>query len=179
MRKELKDLTEKDYWVYGITESDFDYTISLVRNLIQARSEQYERKAESVRASSDHADDVLDDVAYYKNTENLYLWQFSLWRLQGLIEAVISHQLIIKQCTKKLFGLKHKLNELKRCGYTVEQDEIDELLLWASLRNAISHAPPEQHRPVIMGEADIVEYCEFIRSLYVRWKNESPNPSQV
>ncbi len=44
MRDQLKDLTEKDYWVYGITASDFDHSIELVREMIEARDEQYEKE---------------------------------------------------------------------------------------------------------------------------------------
>ena len=139
MRDRLKDLTEKDYWVYGISESDFDHAISLVREMIDARTEQYERKAAKVRAESpDVADDILDDVAYYRYTDNQYLWQFALWRLQGLIEAVIVHQLIEVEGSKKLFGLKAKLEALQTHGYSIEQGEIDELILWANLRNGLS-----------------------------------------
>ncbi len=173
MRDQLKNLTEKDYWVYGIKDSDFDHAIALVQEMIDARNEQYEKEAARVRAESpDVAEDILDDVAYYRYTDDQYLWQFSLWRLQGLIEAVIAHQLIEAKNTKKLFGLKAKLEALQEFGYSIEQHEIDELLLWASLRNALSHAPPEQYRPAPLREEDIVEYHQFIKGLHLRWQKE-------
>ncbi len=126
MRAQLKNLTEKDYWVYGITESDFDHAIDIVREMIDARTEQYKTEEALVRAESpDVADDILDDVAYYRYTDNQYLWQFSLWGLQGLIEAVIAHQLVETANTKKLFGLKAKLKALHGFGYSVAQQEID------------------------------------------------------
>ncbi len=110
MRDRLKKLTEKDYWVYGIRDSDFDHVIALSREMIDARNEQYEKEATRVRVESpDVADDILDDVAHYRYTDNQYLWQFSLWRLQGLLEAVIVHQLLKADSSKKLFGLKAKL----------------------------------------------------------------------
>lgn len=178
MRDQLKDLTEKDYWVYGITASDFDHSIELVREMIEARDEQYEKEAARVRATSpDFADDILDDVAYYRYTDNQYLWQFSLWRLQGLIEAVIAHQLVEVDNSKKLFGLKSKLEALHCFGYSITQSEIDELLLWANLRNAISHAPPEQYRPAPLREEDIVEYHAFVKGLYLRWQGEKASAS--
>lgn len=178
MRERLKGLTEKDYWVYGITESDFDHSITLVKEMIDARTEQYQKKARKIREenSEEIADEILDDVGYYVYTDNQYLWQFALWRLQGLIEAVIAHQLLKP---KKLFGLKSKLEALKDNGYTVEQEEIDELILWANLRNAISHAPPEQYRPTPIMEEDIIEYYKFVKKLYSRWQNEKPNETKV
>jgi len=180
VRDQLKDLTEKAYWVYGITEPDFDHAVALVRQMIDARNEQYEKEAAKVRAESpDVADDILDDVAYYRYTDNQYLWQFALWRLQGLIEAVMAHQLIDVGAGKKLFGLKAKLEALQSNGYTVKAEEIEELLLWANLRNALSHAPPEQYRPVPLREEDIVEYLAFVKELYLRWKNEKPDSHQA
>lgn len=38
MRDLLRDITEKKYWVYGITEPDFDHAVDLVRELIDAPS---------------------------------------------------------------------------------------------------------------------------------------------
>lgn len=62
MRDQLKELTEKDYWVYDITESDFDHAVNLIGEMIDARTEQYEKEAEKVRAEShDVAYDILDD----------------------------------------------------------------------------------------------------------------------
>ncbi|MCP4441140.1 MAG: hypothetical protein GY810_19620 [Aureispira sp.] len=173
MRELLRGLTEKDYWAYGIRESDFDHTIKLVREMINARTEQYGREAEKVREEQpDLADDILDDVAYYKYIDNQYLWQFALWRLQGLIEAVIAHQLVENGHSKKLFGLKAKLEAIKKQGYSITEDEISELILWANLRNAISHAPPEEYRPTPLTEDDIMEYFNFVKELYLRWSNE-------
>ncbi len=69
MRDNLKNLTERDYWIYGISKSDFDHVVTLVRDLIDARSEQYQMKAKKVRSENpDVADDILDDVAYIIHT---------------------------------------------------------------------------------------------------------------
>ena len=180
MRDRLKNLTEKDYWVYGITEPDFDHAIDVVREMIDARAEQYKTEEARVRLESpDVADEILDDVAYYRYTDNQYLWQFSLWRLQGLIEAVIAHQLVQTSNTKRLFGLKDKLEALQSLGYTIDQQEIDELLLWAGLRNALSHSPPEQYRPTPLCEDDIVEYHSFVKGLYLRWQKEKVSTSVI
>lgn len=180
MRDQLRDLTEKEYWVYGITEPDFDHAVDLVREMIEARTEQYEKEEAKVRAESpDVADDILDDVAYYRYTDNQYLWQFALWRLQGLIEAVMAHQLIDFDAGKRLFGLKAKLKAIQSVGYTVSAEEIEELLLWGNLRNSLSHGPPEQYRPAPLWEEDIVEYLEFVKGLYIRWQKEKPYVRKV
>jgi len=172
VREQLKELTEEDYWVYGITEDDFEHSVSLVREMIDARTEQYEKEAAKIRAESpDVADDILDDIAYYSYTDNQYLWQFALWRLQGLIEAVIAHQLI-ENNGQRLFGLRAKLEALRHNGYSISTEEMEELILWANLRNSISHAPPEQYRPVPLREEDIMEYQTFIKKLYDRWQKE-------
>ena len=175
MRDQLRDLTEKDYWVCGITEADFDHIVDLVRELIGARIEQHEKEMERDWAKSPDAVDTFSDVvAYYMYTDNQYLWHFALWRLQGLIEAVIAHQLIEGKGSKKLFGLKAKLEELQRSGYSITAVEIGELILWANLRNAISHAPPERGNPGPLREEDIVEYHGFVKELYLRWQQERP-----
>jgi len=180
VRGQLKNLTEKAYWVYGIADPDFDHAVALVREMIDARDEQYEKEAATARAENpDVADDILDDVAYYRYTDNQYLWQFALWRLQGLIEAIIAHQLINSGAEQKLFGLKAKLEALQSNGYTVTDEEIEELLLWANLRNALSHAPPERFRPGPLMEEDVVEYLAFVKALYFRWKNEKPDSHQA
>jgi len=180
MREQLKNLTESDYWVYGISEGDFDHAVDLVKAMIDARTEQYEREAKQIREENpEDAEDILDDVGYYRYTDNQYLWQFCLWRLQGLIEAVIAHQLIQVKTSKKLFGLKAKLEVLMKAGYSISSDEIDELILWADLRNALSHAPPEQYRPAPIREEDIIEYQKFVKSLFCRWQNQKPKRSKA
>ena len=174
MRDQLKNLTEDDYWVYGITEPDFDHVVELVREMIDARTEQYKVQEAKIRLENPEAvDDILDDVAYYRYTDNQYLWQFALWRLQGLTEAVIAHQLVKTGNTKKLLGLKSKLEALGKLCYSINQQETDELLLSANLRNAVSHAPPEQFRPVPMTENDIIEYQTFVKERYLRWQKEN------
>ena len=173
MRDRLKNISESDYWVYGISEDDFDHTVNIVDGAINARTEQYQKKAAKIRKEHpDTADEILDDIAYYHYTDDQYLWHFCLWRLQGLLEAVIVHQLIKNDRSKNLFGLRSKLEALEESGFTISALEKEELLLWANLRNAFSHAPPEQYRPTGLNEDDIFEYQQFIKCLYHRWKNE-------
>lgn len=174
MRKQLQGLTEKDYWVYGIQDTDFDYTLTLIKDMLDARKEQYLEEETRIRKSNSDSE-ILSDISYYKYIGNQYLWQFALWRLQGLIEAVISYQLLEIRGSEKLFGLKSKLLALKENGYSIKKEEVDELMLWANLRNAISHAPPEQYNPTSLGEEDIIEYSNFLKTLYLRWKKEKIN----
>jgi len=162
LKEHSRVLTEKDYGVHGITESDFDHSISSVKEMIDTRSEQYQRKAQNIREINDEeiANDFFDDVSYYIYTDTQYLWQFTLWRLQGLIEAIITYQLMV---SKKLFALESKLEARKKNDYDIEKEEINELVLWANLRNIILHAPPEQYRLTpIIGE-NIIYYYQFIK----------------
>lgn len=43
--------------------------------------------------------------------------------------------------------------------------EFDQLLEWGNLRNALSHFPPEQFRPLNLNEKDIQEYIDLLESV--------------
>jgi len=170
VREQLRSLSEEDYWVYGVTAGDFPHAISLVREMIAARDEQWQRHEAQVRAENPYdAEDILDDPAFYRYTNNQFLWAFSIWRLQGLLEAVICYQLLDPKQGAKLFGLRAKLDAAREAGAELTEEEYDELILWGNLRNAISHAPPEIFRPAPIREQDAVEYHDFVVSLYERW----------
>ena len=112
----------------------------------------------------------MDDVAYYTYMDNQFLWQFALWRLQGLFEAAIVHKLINNK-SAKLMGFKQLLIEIQK-NYSITKKEIQELLLWANVRNSISHSPPEQHGSIVVTEEDIIEYLTLVKKLYIRWQRE-------
>lgn len=170
MRGDFEKLTEEEYRVYGVKKSDFEYTINLVREVIQDRRELYEQREEVIRKESpDVCEDILDDINYYRYLDDQFLWQFALWRLQGLFEAVIVHQLSISGNAHKLRGLASKINALSAAGYEISKSEKESLMNWAKLRNALSHAPPEQFRPIPIGERDISEYWELLDCLIRRW----------
>lgn len=176
MRDSLKEITEQSYWVYGITERDLHHAVELVQEIIEDRTKQWERYARKVKKENpDHADDILDDPGYYLGIDNLFLWTFSLWRLQGLIEAVITFKLLDHTTSKRPNGFKAKLVALRKAGYTLSDSEYDELIHWAKLRNALTHAPPEVYRPVLLMESDIIEYRELLEKLYLRWIGEKDN----
>lgn len=173
MREILKDLSENSYWINGIKEGDFYHAVDVVKEMVEARNLEYQGIEKKTRSESPElADDILDDVAYYRYTDNQYLWHFVLWRLQGLLEAVIVHK-FLNEKKGKLIGLNKKLIALQKIGwYSINADEIKELKLWAKLRNSFSHAPPEQYRPTPLMQDDVIEYQNLVLRLYRRWKSE-------
>ena len=75
MRGDLEKLTEEEYRVYGVKKSDFEYTINLVREVIQDRRELYEQREEVIRKESpDVCEDILDDINYYRYLDDQFLW---------------------------------------------------------------------------------------------------------
>lgn len=175
MRPELRGLTERDYWVYGVRPWDFDHTVELVRSFVHARFELFRQEAEATRAGASNpewADEVLDDPAYYTYIDAQYAWQFCLWRLQGILEGIISRTLLRRTAATPTLGLKARLKSLRRAGYTLSKAEEAELLDWAALRNALSHAPPERYRPGPLTEEDALEYRDLARGLAERWYEE-------
>lgn len=172
MRDHLKRAVEQGYWIYGISEQDFVYTVELIQQVVDLRIEKHQAYVEEVRQSDpDNSDDILDDVAHYNYVDDQHLWQHALVRLQGLLEGVMTSEFTNLAEGKKLFGLASKIQAVVTEGYTLAEDEKAELLLWGDLRNAIAHAPPEQFRPVIM-KADVLEYLELSLGLYRRWRDE-------
>ncbi len=87
--------------------------------------------------------------------------------MQGILEGIISTKLLPENL--KLFGLKTRLDAIKDAGYVIAPDEEKELEKWSKLRNALSHCPPEQHRPATLLESDLIEYRDFIAPLLERW----------
>jgi hypothetical protein len=172
MRDYLKRVADEGYWVYGITEDDFAYTVDLIQQVVDLRTEKHQAYVEEVRQRDPEcADDILDDVAYYKYVDEQHLWQHALVRLQGLIEAVMTNEFANLSEGVQLFGLASKIRAVTAEGYSISEGEKSELLSWGKLRNAFAHAPPEQYRPVLRKE-DVTEYQEFVLTLYRRWKGE-------
>ena len=173
MRDELKKLTEKDYWVYGLSQDDFDYTIRIATTLIQ--NNQIGLQAEIEKAKIDYPDkniwcEIQSDLANYEWVKEQYLWQFCLWRLQGIFESLIVYSFLPEPPSERLIGMKVKLRAAREAGFQLEPEEYEELLLWAELRNAISHAPPEQYRPAPITREDIDEYVSLLKSICERWR---------
>ncbi len=177
MRDYLKNISESNYWIYGVKDSDFDHPITLVDKIILAREEQFNLEKQRMLLELNEIPDIEieSDLAYYIYMDNLFLWQFALWRLQGLFEAVITSQFVNTTNPNKLIGLKSKLLALTTKGYTLNDCEFNELIDWAKLRNALSHAPPEEYSPINLYREDVVEYQNLVKSLYSRWLIEKAN----
>jgi hypothetical protein len=177
MRSELRGLAESDYWLYGLSEEDFGYTLDLALRFVAARRRAYETYAAAVRLEQpESADDILDDVAHYTWVDMQYLWHFSLWRLQAILEGLIVHTFLKNASSGRLLGLKAKLDAMMNAGFRLESRDYEDLLAWAQLRNAFSHAPPEQYRPGPLTEADVREYLELANRVCTTWRQQQSLP---
>ena len=172
MRDSLKKLTEKDYWVYGLSQDDFDYTVEIATTFIQNNQKNLQAEIEQAKIDYPEEDiwcEIQSDLAHYAWVKEQYLWQFCLWRLQGIFESLIVYSFLPEPPKKKLIGMKAKLRAATEVGFQLKPEENEELLLWAELRNAISHAPPEKYRPLVMTKEDINEYVSLLKSICERW----------
>jgi hypothetical protein len=168
LRDELKNA---NWHVYGLSEADFDYTINLVETLIESRIKVARQERENLENDpSDAAGEILSDVRYYAWIEAQYLWHFCLWRLQAILEGMITNDFLKLDSDDKLLGLKARLDAMRSAGYSVPQQVYGELLLWANLRNALSHSPPEQFRPFGIDRKDIDEYLRLLKPLVANWR---------
>lgn len=175
MRLKLRNISEVDYWFYGLSERDFDYILRLTRDFIEARN--IKLQADIERAKQEHPDprihgEIISDFDYYVDIDTQYLWQFCLWRFQGILEGLITSSFLPKPETKSLFGLKSKLKAMQETGYTLDNSDYSELIDWANLRNALSHAPPEQYYPGPLQQSDVVEYKQLVQRLCNVWRTE-------
>jgi len=174
MRDRLKDF---NWHIHGLSEGDIDHIYEMVKKTIEDRNKILdEYKARVEIEDPEMAPDILDDICYYHGLQNLILWQFALWRLQGIFEGLmILKYLKDPSLSKKLIGLKAKLKKMKDSGYTLSSDDYDTLLEWGELRNALSHCPPEWYGYVDLFEADIQEYISLIKKVISTWESEEAN----
>jgi hypothetical protein len=173
VRDDLRGITEKDYWLYGLRESDLDYILRLADALVEARKTQINEECE--QAKEDYPDpsihgEIISDLSHYAWVDEQYIWQFCLGRFQGILEGLIVSEFLSYETDQFLPGLKSKLRAVRDEGYQIENSEYDELLEWAKLRNALSHAPPEQFRPGPLRRSDVVEYKQLIKSICATWR---------
>lgn len=173
MRDKLRKITEDDYRIYGLSDGDFGYTVELARGFAHAKRTVYELEAERVRAESpDLADDILDDVAHYSWIDTQYIWHFCLWRLQGVFEGLIVGKFLPLNSNRRLIGLKAKLDAARAAGHSLTDQDYEDLLAWANLRNALSHMPPEQYSPGLLEEEDLLEYQTLLERVCGVWAEE-------
>ncbi len=176
MRKELNNL---EWHIYGVSEKDYDYTFRLVKEIINHRQNQINEKIDSIKVcdnkenllndSKGITDEVISDLSYYNYVENLFLWHFGLWRLQGIFEGILKNEFFPN---KNLQGLKAKLNFVKKLEYVVFEEDFNELIEWGKLRNALSHNPPERYRPSGLREDDVKEYLGLIKRVTKNLKDQ-------
>lgn len=172
VRDELKQL---DYHVYGLAERDFDYFLDVVRRLQEAHLKRTEESIAHLRDDPD-AVEIVSDVAYYAWIDTVYLWEYALWRMQGIFEGIITKDFLAGPSSERreLHGLNAKLDALQRASYSVSTSDRTALLEWARLRNALSHVPPEPYRPVKLSESDLIEYRDLVVRLCTAWREENP-----
>lgn len=111
--------------------------------------------------------EFVADLLYYQNLENHYLWEFCLWRAQGIFEGIIVNNYL--KTKKRLPGLKAKLNEMEKAGWRLSSEIKDDLAEWSELRNALSHMPPEAYRPAFIQESDVEEYVLLVKRSLDIW----------
>ncbi len=156
MREELKNT---DWHTYGLSISDYDYTKRLIKEIIEDRNKQIETKTKKLEAKKiDY--EAISDLNYYAYIDNLFIWHFGIWRLQGIFEGIIKQEFFP---SKKLLGLKSKLDYTRKVSKKINQEDYNELLEWGKLRNALSHFPPEQYRPSLIQESDFNEYFILVK----------------
>jgi len=173
VREELKSLAEKDYYIYGLSEGDFDYTLNAVTKILDSFKGKIRAEIEQAKIDYPQEDiwcEIQSDLAHYAWVDEQLLWQFCLWRIQGIFEGLITHTFLPQPPKEGLFGLKKKLKTAKKAGFTLTEKEYDELIHWGNLRNALSHKPPEQCRPIPISKEDVIEYVGFIKSICVKWR---------
>jgi hypothetical protein len=165
MRAELLDF---DWHGFGLSFRDFEYTLRLIKNIMQDRIDHLPKKVEggvgydengNVVSGTEIEDEVIDDLAYYSWVDNFYVCHFGLWRLQGIFEGILKHEFGMPEY---LPGLKKKLDAVLKQGYKIDESHYDEILLWAKIRNALTHNPPEAYKPHGLTIDDISEYCDLV-----------------
>jgi len=176
MRPELKNFK---WFVYGLKERDFDYTLELIREIMEDRKVHLQKQLDEVVVygpegkpidkKSPDAADAYDDLIYYHHIGNEYLWHFGLWRLQGIFEGILKEMFFRD---KTLAGIFKKLQTVEDQGFKINGADKQELLDWASLRNALSHAPPEAYRPLALNEKDIKDYIRLVKRILGSLQNQ-------
>lgn len=165
MREELKNT---DWHTYGLSISDYDYTKRLINDLINDRNEQIKIKGKELEAKNIDSE-AISDLNYYAYVDNLFIWHFGIWRLQGIFEGILKQKFFPN---KNLLGLKSKLDFSRKITKKINQADYTELLEWGKLRNALSHFPPEQYRPSLIQESDFIEYLELVKRVTTELIND-------
>ena len=166
------DLKHPPAPVYGLCESDFDYVLRLAKKVVESHRSLSRSQTEGLLGDSTGGE-IASDIRHYAYIETVFLWEYALWRLQGVLEGLITTVFLPPMGEKPLLGLEAKLKAMETAGFTIEPEDRRELLAWAGLRNAISHEPPERYRPIGLQEQDIQEYADLLRMQCKRWRVEA------
>jgi hypothetical protein len=180
MRRSLQSATQADYFCYGLSLDDLDYTERLVNDFIDARKKDIARLNRAAKKKYPDPDihiEIISDNNHYAYVDEQYLWHFCIWRFQGILEGIILAD-ILDSPKKPLFGLKAKLEEIKKHGYLLREKDIEECLKWGRLRNAFSHSPPEQFRPIEIIPSDIKTYKVLIRRIVSTLQKQKENKAE-
>jgi hypothetical protein len=162
----LRDFLKNfDWHIYGLSIDDFDHTKSTISNIIDDRRSTIEIKVANLTERGIDSE-AEADVRYYSEIEHQNLWQFGIWRLQGIFEGILKQDFGIESR-----GLNNILKDAIEKGIGISETERIDLLEWGKLRNALSHFPPEKYRPSPLSESDFDEYLELVKNIIIRIKS--------
>ena len=155
MREELKTY---DWHVCNLSKSDIEYIVRTVDQIIKDRKTLLDDEISQIyKDDPESADDIWDDLSYYKNLECFYLWEFLIIRIIGIFEGIIERHFLPQA---KYRGYNHRIKALKENNYALKNEgEISE---WVNLRNALAHSPTEQYRPIFIDKSDIDDLCKTL-----------------
>lgn len=159
MRDELKKLASES----RIPDAgDFSDTLWIAKNFHSGRLElalKHQREAEKESKTEEELWIVADDIHFYAAQEVGLVWHFCLWRLHAILEGIITGRFLHSRgVSKRLPGLKAKLDALHEARYTIDAADYSELLEWAKVRNQLSHFPPPSYGFGPLEYADVEEY---------------------
>lgn len=177
MRDALRQLTDCEYWVYGPSVHEFDNVIELIEKYSDYADECIQRMASDANLPDAFKDvhvEVASDLLYYNHIEKGLLWSFALWRIQGLFEALLVAHYLPSKPPKPLIGLRAKLAAIAAAGYITSLEHGAELEAWGTLRNMLSHMPPEHCHPVAVDRQDVEEFVALLKDVCSSWSQQRP-----
>ena len=179
MRDKLKIF---EWHLYGLSINDYDYVFSMLKDLLKERKivlgikrKEIDNKNKQLKKDKmpfDYTGEEISDLAYYSYLRHVFLWEFGIWRLQGIFEGILNQEFIK---SKRTFGLKSKLDHIISLGFRIDKSNYDEILEWAKLRNALSHFPPEQYHPAQITENDVKQYLSLLKRVTRKLLNQKKN----
>lgn len=129
----------------------------------------YDNKGNPTYNIADGSNEVASDIEYYTQLEIHFIYHFAIWRLQGIFEGLLS-QLFFKN--DNITGLKKKLDKIRKLGFKITDNDYEELLDWARLRNSLSHFPSPKYSPIPINRNDIMQYKVLIERIFNELNNQ-------